>query len=552
MVRAIALYRASTKQQLSKELNAPLIPKQRELVLDYIKSQGWKLVREFTEGGISGFRTKTEDRDVLQEIKMMAMAEEFDVLVVYMSDRIGRIADETPLVISFLNNYGVKVWSITEGEIKAEDHTDKLLTYIRFWQSEGESRKLSKRITDYHSAMVSEGRFRGGSFIPLGYKLVDNGSKNFKGRNILDFVIDEEEAETVKLIYHLSMDLNYGETRIAKHLNSLGVKTKKGGSWYQSSVHGILTNPIYKGQFRFRSKHNNEEILSPVQEHLIIIPPEQWDLNRKIMQARGFQKKDNIVRQDKRVKRNHGKLLLNGLAYCGHCGERLTTMTAYNTWTLKDGTKKKEAYHKYRCGSFYKKGAIQCDGQSTYSTKIERLVVEETKAFLLGLSKNKLSEEIIRSFTKEINRLEKEKRAAKEKLHKLEREASIIKEEIPKALLGESNFKPELLSQLLEAKEQEISLALAELKAAEHNIKQMAAENVSYYKLHEEVVDWDKRFDELELDGKKAMLASVIDKVTVFKDNVVITYNVKFDTFNKNRNPNIIDCSNEQLVRVPR
>ena len=30
--------------------------------------------------------------------------------------------------------------------------------------------------------------------------LVDNGSKNFKGKHILDFVINPEEAEIVKLI----------------------------------------------------------------------------------------------------------------------------------------------------------------------------------------------------------------------------------------------------------------------------------------------------------------------------------------------------------------
>lgn len=40
---------------------------------------------------------------------------------------------------------GVKVWSVVEGEQRFDDHIDKLLNYIRFWQSSGESLKTSIR-----------------------------------------------------------------------------------------------------------------------------------------------------------------------------------------------------------------------------------------------------------------------------------------------------------------------------------------------------------------------------------------------------------------------
>ena len=66
----------------------------------------------------------------------------FDILLVFMFDRIGRIADETPFVVEWFVRNGIRVWSTQEGEQRFDNHTDKLLNYIRFWQADGESEKL--------------------------------------------------------------------------------------------------------------------------------------------------------------------------------------------------------------------------------------------------------------------------------------------------------------------------------------------------------------------------------------------------------------------------
>ena len=58
-----------------------------------------------------------------------------------MFDRIGRIADETPFVVEWFVRNGIRVWSTQEGEQRFDNHTDKLLNYIRFWQADGESEK---------------------------------------------------------------------------------------------------------------------------------------------------------------------------------------------------------------------------------------------------------------------------------------------------------------------------------------------------------------------------------------------------------------------------
>ena len=48
---------------------------------------------------------------------------EFDVLLVFMFDRIGRIDDETPFIVEwFVKTAGVEVWSVKEGEQRFETH----------------------------------------------------------------------------------------------------------------------------------------------------------------------------------------------------------------------------------------------------------------------------------------------------------------------------------------------------------------------------------------------------------------------------------------------
>ena len=68
-------------------------------------------------------------------------------------DRIGR-REEYSFYISTLNNLGVEVWTVKDGLLKSEEHIDKLLNYIRFWQNEGESKKTSMRVRDAQIEMI--------------------------------------------------------------------------------------------------------------------------------------------------------------------------------------------------------------------------------------------------------------------------------------------------------------------------------------------------------------------------------------------------------------
>ena len=66
----------------------------------------------------------SEDRDAVQDIKAAALRKEFDVLLVFMFDRLGRKEDETPFVVEWFVKQGIEVWSTQEGEQRFENHVD--------------------------------------------------------------------------------------------------------------------------------------------------------------------------------------------------------------------------------------------------------------------------------------------------------------------------------------------------------------------------------------------------------------------------------------------
>lgn len=546
-LRAVALYRASTKQQTDR-INDD-IPAQRSIVTDFINNNEWLLITEFTEGGVSGFKTPINERDALVKIKEMAVKGEFDVLVTYMSDRIGRIANETPLVIDFLNTHGVRVWSVTDGEIKADTHIDKLMTFLKFWQNEGESVKLSQRISDYHKQAVQSGKFRGGSYIPFGYKLVNKGSKNFKGRNILDLEIEPNHAEIVKLIFDLSVSKNYGQQRIAKHLNELGIKNGKGMGWGSSAIQYILNNPMYKGIMHMHSSQDNEIIYSPVQEHLIIIPEDIWNQNQAMQRQRKYakEKKADYVVVDERAKVNntHGKMLLSGLAFCGHCGEKLTTQTIYKRWTTKDGVKHKEPTYRYRCASFYKSGSKQCDGQSTYAMKkTDTKVLAGVKDFLINAEQHNHDEQIINGYKEEIELLTKVSNDTLKTITKFEFDLKNLKDEVVKSLTGESTYTQALLNELIQTTTLKIEDTYSKLKLQQEQIKSIELEYVRFISVANDMEYYNEKFDKMDIDELKEMLLKYVERVAVFRDKIIIDFRINVQL----KSGDSIGCHNNQLV----
>lgn len=105
------------------------------------RKKGWNIVGEEQEIGVSGYKVSTDDLVKLKRIRKAAEQGEFDILLVFMYDRLGRNLNETPFIAEWFTKKGIHVWSVYEGEIIDGVDAERMLDYIRFWQTD-EAQKL--------------------------------------------------------------------------------------------------------------------------------------------------------------------------------------------------------------------------------------------------------------------------------------------------------------------------------------------------------------------------------------------------------------------------
>ena len=218
--RVYCLYRVSTVGQVEKDD----IPMQKQFCREFVNCHsGWHIENEFYEKGISGYKVSAKDRDAVQEIQRDAVQGKFDVLLVYMFDRLGRRDDETPFVVEWFVRNGIEVWSAVEGQQRFDNHVDKLLNYIRYWQASGESIKTSVRVKTRMEQLTQDGLFTGGS-IPYGYRLEKRGRINKRNREVCDLAVDDDAAKIVQLIFYKYVHEGYGAQRLCRYLTELGIR----------------------------------------------------------------------------------------------------------------------------------------------------------------------------------------------------------------------------------------------------------------------------------------------------------------------------------------
>ena len=345
MTRVECLYRASTKGQVDHDD----IPMQRIECRKFAEQQGWNIIKELCEKGVSGFKISADDRDAIQELREDAMNQRFDVLLVFMFDRLGRRDDETPFVVEWFAKQGIRIFSVKEGEQKFESHTDSLINYIRYWQSEGESRKTSMRIKTRLDQMRGEGLYTGGT-PRYGYRAVEKGRRNKKDKPVKDLEICPEEAAVVKEIFERTVYEGAGSFILATELSARGVRTHHGAKFNVSTVNKILRDRQYLGYLI------TQDITSPHLPELQIIDEALFNAAQEITEQRKTQNAAwrNIPRQ------NCSGVLLGGNLYCAACGSRMTSSSP--------GEGAKRPYAEYICymGANHR---IACSGQKAYVAK---------------------------------------------------------------------------------------------------------------------------------------------------------------------------------------
>lgn len=518
METVYTLYRVSTKNQIDKQKDD--IPMQREACREFAERMGWIIGKEFYEKGVSGFKVSANDRDAIQDLKSAAIKGEFQILLVFMFDRIGRIDDETPFVVEWFVKQGIKVWSVQEGEQRFDSHVDKLMNYIRFWQASGESEKTSMRIKTRMQQLTAEGRYTGGP-VPFGYRLEKRGRLNKRGKEVYDLAVDPVEAEWVVKIFEKTVKEGYGSFRLANFLNDNSVRTHGGAKFQSNSVIRILRNKLLCGYIV------SGEAVSPHIKELQIVDKKLFEQAQYILDQRS--NRNDVKRQIAMTTKSRS--LLSGIMFCADCGGRFTSNVFHDTYINSDGTCITGEYLRYIC--YHKsRNLCQCDGQSTYTAKkVDKIVCS---AIMDMFNRVKDIDEIVlqKKYNKKINSYKALETKLNMKLEKYTAQLDTMNAEIADSLTGNSVYSPEQLASAITSINQKFDEAKLQLETVRNEKLNNKTFIEKFGKIYENLIGWANEFEFASIERKKMIISQLTSRIEIsrgYKVNIML--NIDYERF---------------------
>lgn len=502
MKRAYCLYRVSTKNQVDVQKDD--IPMQKIACHEFAKAHGWVIAKEFSEKGVSGFKVSADERDAIQSLKTAALNKEFEILLVFMFDRIGRIDNETPFVVEWFASHGIEVWSVNEGQQQFNDHTDKLMNYIRYWQASGESAKTSVRIKTRMHQLVEEGYFTRG-VVPFGYDLAKKGRLNKKGNEVGDLVVNEEEAYYVRKVFEQCVREGKGSHVLAEYLNKNGVRTHNGAKFQATTILQMLANKTYCGYYV------TGEISSKKIEDIAKVDEEIWN------RAQDFLEQRKRVNEEKRriCRKTQGQVLLSGNIFCAECGGRMVS-TSYNSkYIRKDGNVSEYHTKKYMCYHRARK-LNECSSQVSYDAyKIDNAITEIVEKIFKNIVDTPETEVISKRLEAELTTAKTLQKKYQLSIEKLNEQLSKLQMEIGKSLVGESLYSAEDISATINSTKQRIAEETEKLIEVTQIVAKgyEAVEDIK--PMYTQFVSWAEEFRRATLEQKRMILSQLIDCVEI-------------------------------------
>ncbi len=322
----------------------------------------YEFIGVFADKGITG---TTENRPEFRKMIEVARDGHIDLIITKSISRFARNTTVMLEVVRELKELGVEVRFEKENINTLSGDGELMLAVLSSFAQE-ESKNVSDNIKwrvrkkfEAGEVMVNTTRF-------LGYDKDEYG----------DLVINEEEAEIVKIIFHEYLS-GKGTFVIAKELNQRGVPTVTDGRWHDSTILTILKNEKYKGDVLLQKTYildhltkkkvkNTGEVDSYYIEnnHPAIISKEMWEKVQEEIIKRG-RAKGNTGGRDKYTKRYP----LTGMLYCSKCAASLIR----RTWNSKHSCRKIV----WQCSNYIKNGKDACLGTKIDDEVVSRLNIKE-------------------------------------------------------------------------------------------------------------------------------------------------------------------------------
>ena len=546
MKRVRMLLRVSSNQQLEADGDLSV---QRQLVKDYIFSQSdWQLdEKEYFEGSNSGYKNAVADRNILQEALQDAKAKEYDILVVYKDDRIGRRMWEIGAYVMSLKSFGVDIYTVKDGCISPEsdDIMGQMMLALRYGNAQKSSSDTGMRVKDTAQKLVQKGTFMGGK-APYGYKLELSGEVSKHGRALHHLVVVPEQAEVVKYIYELSLHKEFGATKISKILNEHEIYKDRAPRdiWKSGTIVSILTNPVYAGYTAYKRRErvdgryhrldSKDWIFAEKPDtEIAIIDENMWNQVQDTRKQRADKYIKSLENQNVTViRRNSGMLALIDVLHCGYCGRKMTNGSKYNYWTIKDtGERRTSKIAIYKCPNAW--NGIPHEKTKQYrADQIEPVVFEALAEYIGKLQEN---EDVFTQIEENQNRQKAVKQSELDKeqseLENIQQKISVMENNIPNAMTGDYPLSLEELAGIIRKHkelEQKHKRIVEERKA---ELDAMKVSMDDWENIRSKIPTWQDVFWNADTTTKRVLVNKLIERIDITKDSVNIRFKINLNDF---------------------
>lgn len=452
-----------------------------------------EIIKIYTDRAISG---KTADREEFQEMISDSANGEFKAVVVYKLDRFARNRYDSAIYKSKLKSNSVKVLSAKENITDSPEGV--ILESLLEGMAEYYSLDLAQKTSRGMMENALKCRHTGGRPL-LGYKL--NPDKTY--------CIDESAATIVRKIFELyAQGSSYNQ--IIDILNKTGAKTGSGKTFGKNSIHDLLRNERYTGVYIYnriprdstgkRNSHGTKEdgMIRIEGGMPAIIDRELWEEVQKKMEG-----------NKKSPARNKAKIdyLLSGKLFCGHCGSAMVGQSS---------TTRGVVYPYYVCN--HKVRLRTCDKKNVKKDEIEDLVIHETIHRVL-------EDDAINNIADQVAELSYREGLDTSRLDNLKLQLKSTEEIITNICnaIAQGVLTPSTKKMLEEAEEKKerLILELEQEKVIQKNIV-----------TKEQVLFWLSQFQGGDINNpeyRKRLVDVFINKVFIYDDKIVITYNFSGD-----------------------
>lgn len=370
-LRIAAYCRVST----DKDDQVNSLESQKRYFAEYIhRNPMWELVEVYADEGVTG--TTTKKRHAFNRMIDDAATHRFNLIITKEISRFARNTLDSIFYTRKLKDLGVGVHFMNDN-INTLDPDAELRLTIMSSIAQEESRKTSERVKWGQKRRMEQGVVFGRDM--LGYDV--RGGKLY---------INEEGAETVRLIYHKFVNEEKGTHVIARELREAAIPTATYmKQWSNTVILRILRNEKYCGDLiqkktftpsylNHEKKYNRgeEEFVVHRNHHEPIISCELYDRAQVELERRSPTKEQKA--------KHSNRYCFSGKIKCGICG---------NSYVSRSKKRKDESVYKaWRCYESAKNGSrhmdkagneVGCGNRSLNEDDLKSILMQVVKNLLI-------------------------------------------------------------------------------------------------------------------------------------------------------------------------